>query len=1062
MKYINEQMITINGITFNRESVEKIRESTHSTHSYAENEDGKITHLNCSNAKIHHLEEFLKDIDCSNCKELYLQDNQIRNLYRIDKDGKTVNFLDKLTNLKVLDLSGNQLRDISFLEVLQNLEELDLSNKGIRDINFLKKLKDKDKLEYLNLSNNKIKDIQALGSKNAIIFTNLIILYVHNNDFVVSDNTLKDEIIAGENHLQIINSLFSNLSTKLKSSKILLLGNHKAGKSTFLNYFYNIKYDGSTHILNIHKKDDINYFDFGGQDYYHGINQLFFSKKALNLLFWFDKNNVNGYGKDSTNDKIDIRNYKLEYWLYQIKYAIQKKEIELILERDKDKPVEDKIKSVESDNWKQNENPTLLIQTHADTPEETKKIDYFCDKFNITDFNILNDLFIGLPTLNKDGKEQETSDEQKSRVVQKDSCFYNFLKEYLQNIVENKKDNQLYSKEEAKILYKVNKIKKLQQKENRTEIEDTKIKTQTECLKKMKSRQENYFKNLHDDGEILNYSTFFDPNPADFTEKLYTEIFDKELLTTSKGRFYLKTDTTDSKKECTKNIDENIIKFLEHEKVIFRNKNDERECIVPSYLPLAEYDNDFKLLTCDFGKPNFTLKFLWFIPFGLINNLICYFGNLPDWRDNVIFTFMGEYKVRISLDFQKLSIAVYITETKKEHTINMQQVEQFIFYQILNLYWSLFDNNFVELKKRDDQDTIMYYAELKKVICDFLDEIKKIIASSSSKQDKPNLEKTNTQSDTQNDDLKKIETKIKELEDKLGITDKNELEKLVSQREKLLEEILKNKSETNKNSLITDKDNLKILLRLFPDDMYLSVDNEWFIKYSEIDGTKNGKLAAIADNIKDLMFDKEKQTNERPEQKELRLSDFRNYTFNENIMEKKKIFISYSRKDVDFKDTLNLHLQILEQSDIAVVWNCEKIDMNLDWDSQIQQQLDESNMIIYLLSPNFFSSYYVLTKEIFEKEYIKNKDKKILLVKVGEYPDLGKLKELVPDDRKNNLIGRLSNLETYKMLPYGRIENKVTGQSEEKIIPLDQYRFFCGSINPAMKQIVDLIIDTIH
>ncbi|GHU76000.1 hypothetical protein FACS189415_2270 [Bacteroidia bacterium] len=179
-------------------------------------------------------------------------------------------------------------------------------------------------------------------------------------------------------------------------------------------------------------------------------------------------------------------------------------------------------------------------------------------------------------------------------------------------------------------------------------------------------------------------------------------------------------------------------------------------------------------------------------------------------------------------------------------------------------------------------------------------------------------------------------------------------------------------------------------------------------------------------------------------------------------MEKKKIFISYSRKDVDFKDTLNLHLQILEQSDIAVVWNCEKIDMNLDWDSQIQQQLDESNMIIYLLSPNFFSSYYVLTKEIFEKEYIKNKDKKILLVKVGEYPDLGKLKELVPDDRKNNLIGRLSNLETYKMLPYGRIENKVTGQSEEKIIPLDQYRFFCGSINPAMKQIVDLIIDTIH
>ena len=88
------------------------------------------------------------------------------------------------------------------------------------------------------------------------------------------------------------------------------------------------------------------------------------------------------------------------------------------------------------------------------------------------------------------------------------------------------------------------------------------------------------------------------------------------------------------------------------------NPND-IEYIIPNYLPLIDKNDPIYFLgTFGFIKPTFTLKFLKFIPMGMINHLICFFGKQPDhklfWRDIIIFSLSEglkePFRIMISLD----------------------------------------------------------------------------------------------------------------------------------------------------------------------------------------------------------------------------------------------------------------------------------------------------------------------------------------------------------------------------------------------------------------------------
>jgi internalin A len=140
--------------------------------------------------------------------------------------------------------------------------------------------------------------------------------------------------------------------------------------------------------------------------------------------------------------------------------------------------------------------------------------------------------------------------------------------------------------------------------------------------------------------------------------------------------------------------DEKIRELLICEKVIFfdeKNKQGVRY-IVPGYLQLSHEDEDYTH-SSGFEKPNFTLKFRHFIPFGLINQLICLYGdNLYGkkvWRDQLMFTYNGEYRLCIKLDFSQLVITVYIHPLSENPSkkLTLKEVEKTIFRNIIDLYW---------------------------------------------------------------------------------------------------------------------------------------------------------------------------------------------------------------------------------------------------------------------------------------------------------------------------------------------------------------------------------------
>ena len=168
----------------------------------------------------------------------------------------------------------------------------------------------------------------------------------------------------------------------------------------------------------------------------------------------------------------------------------------------------------------------------------------------------------------------------------------------------------------------------------------------------------------------------------------------------------------------------------------------------------------------------------------------------------------------------------------------------------------------------------------------------------------------------------------------------------------------------------------------------------------------------------------------------------------------KKIFISYSRKDVDYKNELKKHLNLLKMFDIADNWSCEEISIG-KWDEQIQKELKDSDLIIYMLSANFFNSRY--TEKEGMEQIIKGQNKKILCVIVSDFVGLDKLKQFLQGESLTDTRKAALELASWQFLPYGTIVNQVTGNSEEKIIPLKRHPY----IDEAYAQITEKILEAL-
>ncbi|HHS8295673.1 toll/interleukin-1 receptor domain-containing protein [Morganella psychrotolerans] len=76
------------------------------------------------------------------------------------------------------------------------------------------------------------------------------------------------------------------------------------------------------------------------------------------------------------------------------------------------------------------------------------------------------------------------------------------------------------------------------------------------------------------------------------------------------------------------------------------------------------------------------------------------------------------------------------------------------------------------------------------------------------------------------------------------------------------------------------------------------------------------------------------------------------------------VFISYSHKDEEFKETLDEHLSILKRQGLITTWNDRDIVAGTEWEEEISTKLETADIIILLVSSSFIASNYCYSKEV--------------------------------------------------------------------------------------------------
>lgn len=97
-------------------------------------------------------------------------------------------------------------------------------------------------------------------------------------------------------------------------------------------------------------------------------------------------------------------------------------------------------------------------------------------------------------------------------------------------------------------------------------------------------------------------------------------------------------------------------------------------------------------------------------------------------------------------------------------------------------------------------------------------------------------------------------------------------------------------------------------------------------------------------------------------EKYYRLTAFKKYLI--SPLKMKKIFISYSKQDLRLVNKFIEHLAALQRDGKVGHWYCSELEAGSRWDDKIQKQLDESDIVCFMISPNFMKTDYILEHEV--------------------------------------------------------------------------------------------------
>ncbi|MBK8081600.1 MAG: TIR domain-containing protein [Saprospiraceae bacterium] len=256
-----------------------------------------IEELNLDSNSIHNI-EFIKD--CIKIKRLNLNNNLISKL----------SSLDNLKELEVLNLMYNKINKIENLDGLEKLNNLNLDSNNLRELSGIKNIP----IYSLGVTKN---FITKLFSEEVINHKTLKRIYFLGNPLI--------DYIDSTSHVEFTRDLEiwrkELFNFELNSYyKICLVGDGRSGKSSLLDRLERNTFDpnkDSSHGIIIDYSENwkdiegnpatIQYWDFGGQDLYHGTHKWFLKGDHLNLLVW-NKNK-----EEDSNPQYKVNN--LQYWL---------------------------------------------------------------------------------------------------------------------------------------------------------------------------------------------------------------------------------------------------------------------------------------------------------------------------------------------------------------------------------------------------------------------------------------------------------------------------------------------------------------------------------------------------------------------------------------------------------------------------------------------------------------------------------------------------------------------------------------------------------------------------
>ncbi len=78
----------------------------------------------------------------------------------------------------------------------------------------------------------------------------------------------------------------------------------------------------------------------------------------------------------------------------------------------------------------------------------------------------------------------------------------------------------------------------------------------------------------------------------------------------------------------------------------------------------------------------------------------------------------------------------------------------------------------------------------------------------------------------------------------------------------------------------------------------------------------------------------------------------------------KKLFISYSQKDESYLETFKKHLSPLIRNNDLITWDDKNVIPGEEWDERIVRELNQADIIVFLVSADFLATDYIVNKEV--------------------------------------------------------------------------------------------------